>query len=360
MSTRGRVFVGLSGGVDSSVAAHILQAEGYEVIGVFLRVWQADFLPCDWREERRSAMRAAAAIGIPFITLDRSLEYKQGVVDAMVRAYERGDVPNPDVLCNRQIKFGAFFDYAREHGADFVATGHYARISDASGVLCLSRGIDPEKDQAYFLSEIPRAALSAILLPIGGMKKSDVRAYAHNVGLPTAAKKDSQGLCFLGHVDIPDFLSHFITLAPGDVLDTAGKKIGTHRGALGYALGQRHGFHIDASDGTPLYVSAKDVGKNILTVSPEKPADRAETMCVELDDMNWLADHADTFAATAEYRYHGDVVPVEVTTGEGTAKTVVRFSHPVEPLSPGQTLVLYDEDRVLGGGTIRDAKHAGR
>lgn len=355
MSTRGRVFVGLSGGVDSSVAAAMLTQEGYEVIGVFLRVWQADFLPCTWREERRSAMRAATAIGIPFVTLDRGEEYKAHVVDAMVAAYARGEVPNPDVLCNKQIKFGTFFDYARAHGADLIATGHYARLSRTKeGDPELLRGVDPEKDQAYFLAGVSREALRHVVLPIGGMKKSEVRALARDLDLPTAEKKDSQGLCFLGHVDMPDFLGHFLDLAPGIVLDQDGSEIGTHRGAAAYALGQRHGFHLAHGNGAPYYVVAKDLAKNTIRVSPIKPDERKTARIVSVQNANWLADLNERTRGEAEYRYHGGARPAELEkTGPATFR--VEFDEPVEDLSSGQILVFSRGEQIVAAGEIAAA-----
>lgn len=355
MSTRGRVFVGLSGGVDSSVAAYLLKQDGYDVIGVFLRVWQADFLPCTWREERRSAMRAAAAIGIPFITLDRSEDYKRDVVDAMVASYARGEVPNPDVLCNRQIKFGAFFDYARAHGADAVATGHYARIAtEGDAPPALLRGVDPEKDQAYFLAGVPREIFRHVMLPLGAMQKSAVRAIARNAELPTADKKDSQGLCFLGHVDMPDFLGHFMSLVPGDVLDLDGRTIGEHRGALAYAIGQRHGFRITHGDGTPRYVVAKDLARNTISVSASKPEERPETLAATIRNANWLADLPGAAPGEAQYRYHGATVPATIERTSSSTFRVI-FSRPVEDLSPGQTLVFSQGERLVAAGEIVSA-----
>ena len=228
----------MSGGVDSSVSAALLLQQGYEVVGVFIKVWQAEFLPCSWREERRDAMRIASMLGIPFLTLDLEKEYKEAVVDYMISEYGAGRVPNPDVMCNKYVKFGAFLDFALAHGADFIATGHYAQIqssvtsSQSRAKFKLLKGFDKEKDQSYFLWTLTEKELAHILFPIGHLEKGDVRALAHSFGLLNADKKDSQGLCFMGAVDMPEFLKHYLKTTKGDVYDKDGAVIGTHEGAM--------------------------------------------------------------------------------------------------------------------------------
>src|SRR3989338_5279788 len=224
-----QVFVGLSGGVDSAVSAALLKQQGYSVTGVFIKVWQPDFLPCSWREERRDAMKVAIALDIPFLFFDFEEEYKKGVVDTVVREYKAGRTPNPDVLCNKEIKFGAFWKKAKEMGADYIATGHYAQIiprfdlgiSEVEPRLLLE-GKDKEKDQSYFLWTLNRNDLTHILFPVGSLEKGEVRKLARRYHLPVSDKKDSQGICFIGEIRMDEFLSHFISTKPGKVLNTRG------------------------------------------------------------------------------------------------------------------------------------------
>ncbi len=265
-----RVFVGLSGGVDSAVSASILKSQGYDVTGVFIKIWQPEFIECTWREDRLDAMRVCAALEIPYREIDLSDEYKQAVVQRMVAAYERGVTPNPDVLCNTIIKFGAFMRWAIDEGADYVATGHYARSENGM----LLRGIDTSKDQSYFLHGLTSAQLDRIIFPIGGMKKSEVRSLASKLVLPVAQKPDSQGLCFVGDISLPEFLSHYTVLKAGAVLDVSGTVVGSHDGAARFTIGQRHGFalHTALADAVPHYVISTDASGNTITISPEKDA----------------------------------------------------------------------------------------
>jgi tRNA-specific 2-thiouridylase len=291
------IFVGLSGGVDSSVSAGILKEQGHEVVGVFIKTWHPDFLPCTWREERRDAMRAAAALDIPFLTFDLEKTYKKEVADYMIREYKAGRTPNPDVMCNKSVKFGAFFKKAIEMGADAVATGHYAQVLNASN-LHLGKGADPAKDQSYFLWTLTKEQLSKIIFPVGDLQKSEVRKLAKKFNLPTAEKKDSQGVCFLGALDMKDFLKHYIKEKAGKVLNEEGKVIGRHDGAVFFTLGERHGFEIlkKGTNESRYYVIAKDSTKN------------------------------------------------------KTAK--VLFEKPIRA-SAGQSIVVYDGDICLGGGVIK-------
>src|SRR5690606_21910140 len=281
-----KVFVGLSGGVDSSVAALRLIKEGYEVVGVFIKVWQPDFLRCDWESERLDAMRVAASLGIPFLTCDAKEAYKKEVGEYFVNEYLAGRTPNPDVMCNRYVKFGAFWEFAKAHGADFIATGHYAQVVKTEDGFELRRGVDAKKDQTYFLWTLTEEDLSHTLFPIGDTPKDEVRSEAKAAGLPTATKKDSQGICFLGQVDIPEFLSHFTKLVKGEVRDTSGKVVGEHKGALLYTHGQRHGFTIfGETNAAPSYVVAKDLESNTIIVDNEPPI-AAENSKLELGNLN--------------------------------------------------------------------------
>lgn len=355
--TKQRVYVGMSGGVDSSVSAALLQKAGYDVTGVFMKVWQPDFLPCTWREERLDAIRVAAHLGIPLLTWDFEKEYKEGVADYMIAEYKAGRTPNPDVMCNREIKFGAFFRRAMKEGADFVATGHYAQVLHAkkAGVYVMKKGADDAKDQSYFLWTLGQEQLCKTFFPIGGYKKSQVRVLAKKIALPVAEKKDSQGLCFVGKLDMKDFLAHYIEEKEGRVLDVKGEAIGTHRGAYFYTLGERHGFTVTkkGADDTPLYIIAKDLVKNTITVAHQgkKSLDCAsqEIACSQVNFCTGvLPDVTRTY--TAQVRYHGDQYKCKIT-----ALSKNTFSlHLEKPavFDAGQSVVLYDKDECLGGGII--------
>jgi tRNA-specific 2-thiouridylase len=339
------VYVGLSGGVDSATSAAILKSLGYDVTGVFIKIWQPEFIECTWREDRLDAMRVCAALSIPFREIDLSEEYKKDVVDAMVADYKKGITPNPDVLCNEKIKFGAFLQWALKEGADMVATGHYARTRDGE----LLRAIDPAKDQSYFLYRISSEDLRKVLFPIGEMRKSDVRDAAHAFGLPVAEKRDSQGLCFVGEVSMRDFLRRFITVKNGKVLDTNGTVIGEHDGAALYTIGQRHGFTLanGPSDGAH-YIIAIDTDKNTMIVSRDR--DDAARASAHLRDMHWIGEApAFPLRANVQTRYHETPIVAEIS--EDSDGIVCDFEHP-HIASPGQSLVIYDGDACLGGGII--------
>lgn len=348
----------MSGGVDSSVSAALLKAEGLDIVGVFIKVWQPDFLPCPWREERLDAMRAAAHLRIPFITLDFSDTYKREVVDYMIREYEQGRTPNPDVMCNKEIKFGMFLREALARGADMIATGHYAQITrDASGSFHLLAGKDKKKDQSYFLWTLGQHELRHALFPVGGYTKPQVRALAKKFGLLNAAKKDSQGLCFIGKLDMNDFLKHYITPRRGNVFDTHGKKIGTHNGVVFYTIGERHGFtiHHARSHDRPLYVISKDLRHNTITVGDEIMRRKTAPQTAILEQEHWVSGTSPK--VDKEYhtrtRYREDLATCTVQT---TPETRVIFDRPHDALTPGQSLVLYKNKELLGGGIIRRAE----
>ncbi len=369
-----RVFVGMSGGVDSSVSAALLQKAGYEVTGVFMKVWQPDFLPCTWREERLDAMRVAAHLGIPLLTWDFEKEYKEGVADYMIREYKAGRTPNPDVMCNREVKFGAFFRRAMKEGADFVATGHYAQVAEGdrgltrtgrgltqknSNTFHMLKGVDDAKDQSYFLWTLGQAQLSKTFFPIGGFKKTAVRALAKKFALPVAEKKDSQGLCFVGKLDMKDFLAHFIAEKEGSVINEKGEVIGIHRGAYFYTLGERHGFTVTKknTDDTPFYIVAKDLNANTITVAHQSDGQQKKPLeCASVDLQASQAsfctrvvlDTARTY--TAQVRYHGEQHKCKITsTSEGVFS--LRLEKPAV-FDVGQSVVLYDGKECLGGGVI--------
>lgn len=340
-----KVFVGLSGGVDSAVSAALLKRAGYEVTGVFIKIWQPEFIECTWARDRLDAMRVAAKLDLPFREIDLSAEYKDSVVREMIETYQGGGTPNPDVSCNERIKFGVFAAWCFTNGADLVATGHYARLLHVGGEAALMRAKDPAKDQTYFLYRIPKDVLERTLFPVGEYTKPEVRRLAERFELPVAAKHDSQGLCFVGDVSMRDFLRRYISVPEGDVLSKAGERIGTHEGAGLYTVGQRHGFRISArgpSRGAH-YVIATDVASNTITVS-EDIADAMRRECV-LKHAHWLTKVADGEPLLAMARYREPMVPVRIDGG------TIRFEEP-HVLAPGQSLVLYRGDRCVGGGII--------
>lgn len=341
-----KVFVGMSGGVDSSVSAALLKRAGWDVTGVFIKVWQPDWIECGWREERLEAMRAAAHLDIPFVTIDFEEVYKRGVIDYMISEYSAGRTPNPDVMCNREVKFGAFWEWAKREGASHIATGHYAR--NERGHLLVSK--DGEKDQSYFLWTLTAADLEHLMFPVGGMPKSEVRALARRFGLPNAGKKDSQGLCFIGKVDVKEFLRRYINAAPGKVLNESGEEIGRHPGAMLFTMGERHGFIVTRKTpgDSPLYVVGKSLEDNTITVAPMSDAaahDRGRS-CV-MRNISWVTAEpkiGELLRARSRYRQ-----PLQDCVYKGGE---VEFRSLQPTLTPGQSLVLYRGDECLGGGVI--------
>ncbi|OGG54505.1 tRNA 2-thiouridine(34) synthase MnmA [Candidatus Kaiserbacteria bacterium RIFCSPHIGHO2_02_FULL_55_25] len=345
------VFVGLSGGVDSAVSAALLKEQGHKVVGVFIKIWQPEFIECTWQRDRLDAMRVAAALGIPFKEIDLSEEYKNEVVTKMISSYSAGETPNPDVLCNRSIKFGAFSKWARAEGADVVATGHYAQIKQGEHGPELWRGVDKDKDQSYFLYQLNQGDLSRSAFPVGAMTKKQVRAYAKAHSLPVAQKPDSQGLCFVGDVSMRDFLKRFITVAEGRVTDKKGHILGVHEGAALYTIGQRHGFTVTKKQlaKTPHYVTGIDTKNNIVIVSANR-SDAARAGTVVLD-MHWISGVAPSFLTglAAQMRYRETPLPIKLRS-EGK-RAYVDFGEP-HVISPGQSAVVYDGGRCLGGGIL--------
>lgn len=412
-----KVFVGMSGGVDSSVSATLLKEAGFDVVGVFIKVWQPEGFQCTWREDRLDAMRVCAHLGIPFKDLDLEKEYKKEVVDYMIREYKIGNTPNPDVMCNKYVKFGGFFDWAIKNGADFVATGHYTRvgtqeaqstksearnkfrISSLGSVIPANAGIqnkeldsrirgndtvcelkiskDLNKDQSYFLWTLTQKQLSKTLFPVGGMTKPEVRKLAEKYGLPVADKKDSQGLCFIGKVEMKDFLGRYIKSKKGKVLNENGKTIGEHSGAFFYTIGQRHGFSVTqtdadrtrianadnlvvSKDARPYYVVSKDIKKNTITVSENISVVSSATdettkqnRLVNLKNVNWilgiLPDVGKVYFARTRYREPLEKCKILKISRNST---VVEFEKIKNTVTSGQSLVIYNGDICLGGGVI--------
>jgi len=340
----GKVYLGMSGGVDSSISAALLLRAGYDVSGIFIRTWTPEWLSCDWEEERRDAMRVAAHLGIPLSTLDLSREYKEGVVDYLLDEYRRGRTPNPDVMCNKSIKFGAFLDFAMREGADLVSTGHYARSHESR----LLAGVDRSKDQSYFLWTLTQEILSHTLFPIGGYEKREVRELARDFGIPVADKKDSQGICFLGAVDMKDFLRHYVDVKGGDVLDMVGQVVGRHEGAILYTLGERHGFTVRQRlpDEGAHFVVAKDIERNTITVATKAGETAASVREIVLRDINWITSPVTGQSYGARIRYRQPLAACTIT-----GKTVT-FEVPQRAVTSGQSCVVYDGDICLGGGVI--------
>jgi len=378
------VFVGVSGGVDSSVSAGLLKDQGYNVVGVFIRTWTPDFINCTWRDERRDAMRVCAHLGIPYLECDAEETYKKGVADYMIEEYKKGNTPNPDVMCNREVKFGVFWNFAKKHGADFIATGHYAvscllRNNSSfqspltlfsakakngtpppvafQGLLLLRRSPDESKDQSYFLWTLKQEDLSHILFPVGHLKKTEVRVLAKKYKLPNATKKDSQGVCFLGPLDMKDFLKHYIKPERGDVLDELGSVIGYHDGSVFFTLGERHGFTITkhSVNNEPLYVVAKDIKNNTITVSARsclaETIPRQDLGGHKLKNTNWISVLPKLSKEyTVQIRYHGEQILCHVEITEESFANIM-FKTPIL-VSSGQSIVVYDKDICLGGGVV--------
>lgn len=353
------VFVGMSGGVDSSVSAALLKQQGFDVVGVFIRTWHPDFIECNEEEEKRDAMRVCAHLDIPFLMFDFEEEYKKGVADYMIAEYKAGRTPNPDVMCNREVKFGAFMKKALEMGADFVATGHYAQNylpNKNFKNFCLAKAIDPSKDQSYFLWTIKKEQLSKILFPIGHLKKTEVRALANKFKLPVANKKDSQGICFLGDIDLKDFLKHYIKEKKGKVVNEKGEVVGEHTGVVFSTLGERHGFTITKK--TPnddrYYVIDKDLEKNILIVSQDKNLilQKGEKE-IKLRNVNFLGNETNIDKIfTTQIRYHGEFLPCTLSRlNPGSGEVSVILNEPILVAS-GQSVVVYDGEIVFLGGVV--------
>lgn len=343
-----KVYVGLSGGVDSSVTAALLLKQGYDVTGVYMKNWSQDLpgFACPWKEDYQDAKRVAVQLGIPFKLYDFETEYRQKVVDYMIDGYKAGRTPNPDIMCNQEVKFKLFLEASLEDGADMIATGHYARVHDGQ----LLTGIDNNKDQSYFLYRVNEEALKRSLMPIGEFEKPQVRELAKKYGLVTAEKKDSQGICFVGKVGIKEFLLH--ELGPqehGAIIDQGGRTIGEHDGAIFYTIGQRHGLNVGG--GLPYYVVGKDMDKNEVYVTTNLDDERLWHKELKLTDVHWINAAPKTGAACQiRTRYRAPLVPGTLDIAGITLH--IALSEEVRAVTPGQSAVIYDGERVLGGGII--------
>lgn len=351
MTKKAKVFVGLSGGVDSSVTALRLKKAGYDVVGVFIKVWQPDFLICNWESERLDAMRVAAHLDIPFLTCNAEKAYHDHVAQYFISEYLAGRTPNPDVMCNKAVKFGEFINFAKAYNADYIATGHYAqRINKQTPEL--HRSVDESKDQSYFLWSLTPEQLAFSLFPVGNSTKINIRREALAAGMPIAEKKDSQGVCFLGHIDIKQFLGHYVDLKPGAVINENNQIIGEHQGALIYTVGQRHGFTInEASDKRgAYYVTTKNITNNTITVSTTKPTLGKEGL---LRLTNPVIRKKLTVGEefTLQTRYHQKPSAAKLLAEENNELTI-RIMEDGEAVALGQSCVLYQGSLCLGGGII--------
>ncbi|MCC6563286.1 tRNA 2-thiouridine(34) synthase MnmA [Candidatus Uhrbacteria bacterium] len=349
-TNRPKILVGMSGGVDSSVSAALLVEQGYDVTGGFIKNWSdtKDLWTgeCQWRGERRDALRVAAKLGIPLLTFDFEKEYRSRVLDRMFSEYESGITPNPDVLCNQEIKFGLFFEAAIKLGFDGIATGHYARIRMEDGTAHLMKAIDPEKDQSYFLHRVSQEALSKSLFPIGHLPKSEVRVLAEKFELPVAQKPDSQGICFVGKVDFHEFLRKKIPAVPGEIVTPEGEVIGAHDGLDAYTIGQRHGLKV-SKEGKTWYVAGKDKKKNQLIVVSDREHPLLYRSELRLRNTHWIAGVPSDPEIEVAVRYHSELVPGTLS-GDS-----IRLKKAAWAPAPGQSAVLYQGEECLGGGFLK-------
>lgn len=348
-----KVFVGMSGGVDSSVAAALLVEQGHDVTGIYMKNWAQDLpgMYCPWAEDVADAKRVAVGLGIDFQVIDFQDEYKQRVVDYMVEEYKRGRTPNPDVMCNQEIKFKLFLEICLERGADMIATGHYARISENDDRSPLKIAVDEEKDQTYFLYRVSPEALKKTIFPLGDYKKSEVREMAKERGLWTATKKESMGICFVGQVGIREFLEQYVELEPGDIIcKETGEVLGRHDSAILYTVGQRHGLNIGG--GLPYYVVGKDIEKNLVYASQD--ISDASMWCSEinLSDFNWLGPTPDgNEELFVRLRHRGKLHQVtQYNFSEDLG--IIHLEDSERAVAPGQSAVFYSGETVLGGGII--------
>lgn len=349
-----KAYVGMSGGVDSSVTAALLKEQGYDVTGVFMKNWTKSLpgFDCPWREDLADAKRVAIQLGIPFKIYDFETEYKHKVVDYMIEEFQSGRTPNPDIMCNQEVKFKLFLDTALDDGADMIATGHYAIIKEDG----LYMATDKSKDQSYFLYRVPKIALDKTLFPLGEMKKTEVRARAKELGLVTASKKDSVGICFVGQVGIKEFLSNYIETEPGDIIEkSSGIIIGQHDGAIFYTIGQRHGLNVGG--GLPYYVVGKDMDRNEVYVTTDLNDHALWRKSFTIQSPHWLPDLQGSTLSSVQgrtlqvrVRHLGALTACKLVCRDDT--WYVQLDQPIRALAPGQSAVIYDGDQVLGGGVI--------
>ena len=349
-----RIVVGMSGGVDSAVAALLLKREGYDVVGLFMKNWEDDDTDeyCSTRQDLLDAASAADVIGIDLEAVNFAAEYKDRVFAEFLREYQAGRTPNPDVLCNAEIKFKAFLDHALELGATRIATGHYAKVVQKNALFELHRGVDASKDQSYFLHRLTQAQLSRVIFPLGNKIKSDVRQIAAEARLPNHAKKDSTGICFIGERPFREFLNRYLVREPGPMKDSSGKTVGQHIGLAFYTIGQRKGIGLGGA-GDAWYVAGKDMGSNTLVVVQGHDHPQLMKRSLRAEDASWISGDApeagSTHSARTRYRQADSACVVTRSEEDGIA---VEFAQPQWAVTPGQSVVLYDGAVCLGGAVI--------
>lgn len=360
-STHTHIVIGMSGGVDSSVAAHLLIEAGHQVVGVFMQNWEDEEGDCTARQDYRDAAAVCAQLGIELHAVNFAAEYWDRVFSHFLSEYQAGRTPNPDILCNREIKFKAFVDYARTLGADTIATGHYARHRLIDGEPALLRGIDQSKDQSYFLHALSPEQLAPSIFPLGGIEKTQVREIARTANLHVASKKDSTGICFIGERHFNDFLSNYLPAQPGDIIDPEGGVLGKHNGLMYYTLGQRRGLGIGGSQQhgeDAWFVSSKSLSDNCLHVvqGHDNPALFRQEFYV--DKINWCRTKpsGSTLRCSSKIRYRQVDLPCTLHLSDNALKARIVFDSPVRAVTPGQSAVFYDADECLGGGVICDFK----
>jgi tRNA-specific 2-thiouridylase len=352
-----RVIVGMSGGVDSSVAALLLKESGESLAGLFMQNWDEEAESgCRAEDDRRDALAVCGRLGLPFHARNFAREYWSGVFEHFLAEYRAGRTPNPDVLCNREIKFKTFLDEARRLGAEKIATGHYARVVERDGAWRLLRGVDTDKDQSYFLHQLGQEQLASTLFPVGHLPKAEVRRLALAAALPTARKKDSTGICFIGERDFRQFLSRYLPARPGEIRSVDGSVVGEHEGVFFYTLGQREGLHIGGIRGraaAPWFVVGKDVPGNVLVVDQGGDSSWLQSTELESEAAHWIggAPPAMQFRCTARTRYRQQDQDCAVTV-RADGSLHLRFDAAQRAVTPGQSVVLYENDECLGGAVI--------
>ncbi|MCM2327240.1 MAG: tRNA 2-thiouridine(34) synthase MnmA [Lysobacter sp.] len=353
-----KIVVGLSGGVDSAVAALLLKREGHEVVGLFMKNWEDDDDGeyCSTRQDLVDAVSVADRVGIEVEAVNFAAEYRERVFASFLAEYRAGRTPNPDVLCNAEIKFRAFLDHAMALGAERIATGHYARVEETGGAYRLLKGADPGKDQSYFLHRLTQAQLSRSMFPVGHLRKSRVREIAREAGLPNHAKKDSTGICFIGERPFREFLSRYLPREPGPVVTPGGERLGEHQGLMYYTLGQRQGLGIGGrrgGDGAAWYVAAKELATNTLVVVQGHDDPRLFSSRLRAQDASWVSGSPPGGGEPlgAKTRYRQADAPCRFAA-DGEKAFTLEFGEPQWAVTPGQSAVLYRGEECLGGGVI--------
>ncbi len=345
-ASKTKIYVGMSGGVDSSLAAALLVEKGFEVTGVYMKNWTQDLpgMTCPWADDLSDAKRVAVQLDIPFKVYDFQNQYKDKVVNYMVAEYKAGRTPNPDIMCNQEVKFKLFLKTALHDGADMIATGHYAKTKNGQ----LLQAKDPSKDQTYFLYRITQDALKKTIFPLGGLLKTEVRTMAKQRGLFTAAKKESMGICFVGKVGIKDFLGQYVTAQPGPIIDQHAKTIGQHDGAIFYTIGQRHGM--DVGGGLPYYVSSKNMANNEVHVTTDLNSRNMWEKNIAIDNRHWI-DEKPTTNKIYQFRFrHRAPLVNGQFINQGLGK--ILLENEIRAVTSGQSVVVYDQDICIGGGVI--------